>query len=154
MPYYYTTAVNSNTNGTANTNSSSFSYLGATNLRYQLQKLMLGSYVASVDYSFWVRVFRTTVLSTSGSGITPAQAMPDGPAAVCSVKTGVTLGTLATVSNIQLVFNSRGVTQWAAFNPDEAISGVGATANNAELAVVNQCTTASINLNVTGVHSE
>lgn len=154
MPYYFGTTMNASSNGTANTNSSSFSYLGATGLRYVLQKLICGSYATPADNSVWIRVMRTSVLSTSGSAITPAQMMPDGGAAACSVKTGVTLGTLVAVPNIQLAFNQRGTAMWAAFNADEGIAGLGATASNAELAVVNQCTGTSVNVNVTGVHSE
>jgi hypothetical protein len=154
MPNYYGTAMNGNTNGTPNTNTSSMSYLGLAGLRYYLQKLLAASYAVPADNSLWIRINRTSVLSTSGSAIVPNQMMPDGGAAACIVKTGVTLGTLVAVPTMQLAFNQRGTAMWAAFNADEAISGLGATASNAELAILSQCTAATVNLNVTGVHSE
>lgn len=154
MPYYFGTAMSANSNGTANTNTSSFSYLGLAGTRYVIQKLICGSYVTPADNSIWIRANRTSVLSTSGSVIVPNQMMPDGGAAQCVVKTGVTLGTLVAVPVMQLAFNQRGTAMWAAFNADEGISGLGATASNAEVAIVNQCTGTSVNINVTGVHSE
>jgi hypothetical protein len=80
--------------------------------------------------------------------------IPDAGAAQCVVKTGVTLGTLVAVPNLQLAFNQRGTAMWAAFNADEGVAGLGATASNAELAIVNQSTGLGVNLNVTGIHSE
>lgn len=154
MPYYFGTSYNANTNGTANTNTSSLSYLGLAGLRYNLQKIMAGSYVTPADNSLWIRANRTSVLSTSGSAITPSKMAADGPAAACVCNSGVTLGTLIAVPNLQLAFNQRGTAMWAAFNADEAITGVGATASNAEIAILNQCTGTSVNLNVTGIHSE
>jgi hypothetical protein len=154
MPYYYGTAMNSSSNGSANTNSSSLSYLGATGLRYVIQKIMAGSYATPADNAVWLRANRTSVLSTAGSAITPNPQVPDAPAAACSVKTGVTLGTLAAVPNLQLAFNQRGTAMWAAFNADEGLAGSGATAGNAEVAIINQCTGTSVNLNITTIHSE
>jgi hypothetical protein len=116
--------------------------------------LMCGSYAVPADNAIWVRANRTSVLSTVGSAITPNQMMPDGGAAQCKVNTGVTLGTLVAVPTIQLAFNQRGTAMWAAFNADEAISGLGATASNAEIAIVNQATAATVPVYVTGVHSE
>lgn len=154
MPYYYGTAMNANSNASANTNTSSMSYLGATGLRYVIQKIMCGSYATPADNAIWLRANRTSVLSTAGSAITPNPQIPDAPAAACSVKTGVTLGTLVAVPNLQLAFNQRGTAMWAAFNADEGLAGSGATAGNAEVALLNQCTGTSINVNVTGIHSE
>ena len=154
MPYYYGTAMNANTNGSANTNSSSMSYLGLAGLRYAIQKIMAGMYATPADNAAWLRANRTSVLSTSGSAIVPTPQIADAPAAACVVKTGVTLGTLIAVPNLQLAFNQRGTAMWAAFNADESLASVGATAPNAEIALVNQCTGTSVNLNVTGIHSE
>lgn len=154
MPYYYGTAYNANSNGSANTNTSSLSTLGLAGLRYVIQKIMCGSYATPADNSIWIRANRTSVLSTAGSAIVPTPQTVDSPAAACVVKSGMTLGTLIAVPNVQLAFNQRGTAMWAAFNADEGLSGVGATASNAEVAIINQCTGTSVNVNVNLIHSE
>src|SRR6266404_9661311 len=149
MPYYYGTAMNANTNASANTNTSSMSYLGLAGLRYVIQKIMGAAYAVPADNALWLRANRTSVLSTAGTGIVPTPQIADAPAAACVVKTGMTIGTLIAVPNLQLAFNQRGTAMWAAFNADEGLSSVGATAPNAEIAIINQCTGTSVNLNVT-----
>lgn len=154
MPYYYGTAYNANSNGSANTNTSSLSTLGLAGLRYVIQKIMCGSYAVPADNAIWIRANRTSVLSTSGAAIVPTPQTVDSPAAACVVKSLMTLGTLIAVPNVQLAFNQRGTAMWAAFNADEGLSGVGATASNAEVAIINQCTGTAVNVNVNLIHSE
>jgi hypothetical protein len=154
MPYYYGTAMHANSNGSASTDTNSFSYLGLAGLRYSVQKIMAGTFVTPADNAVWLRANRSSALSTSGSAITPSQMAVDSAAATCVVKTGMTLGTYIAVPNLQLAFNQRGTAMWAAFNADESMTGVGATAPNAEIALLNQSTGTSVPLYVTGIHSE
>ena len=154
MPFYYGTAMHGNSSGSANTDIDSMSYLGLAGLRYYVQKIMAGTYVTPADNALWIRVNRSSALSTAGSGITPTPQTADATAAACVVKTGMTLGTYIAVPNLQLAFNQRGTAMWAAFNADESLGSVGATAPNAELAILNQSTGTSVPVYVTGIHSE
>lgn len=156
MPFYYSTSTQQNSNASANTDSYTMDFSGIAGLRAVIQKLIAGSYATPADNAIRLRLTNSTTLLTAGTGITPQPMTPDAPAASAVVTTvpAIGAGVLAAVPKIQLAFNQRGTAMWAAFNADEGVAVKGATAPNAELVLVNQCTGTSIAINANVVHSE
>ncbi len=159
MPYYYSTPVNANSNGSASTNSSIMNYVCVSGLRAAVQKLMAGTFVTPADNATLVRMYNTTVLSSGGTPITP-QPLAAGTQATAAIaanlpaNTGPTTGTLAAVPKIQLAFNQRGTAMWAAFNADEGVGLQGSVQPNAELILVSQSTGTSVPIYTNTIHSE
>lgn len=154
MPYYYGTTTKQNSNASANTDTLLMNLVGIAGLRAVLQKLMLGTYVTPADNAVWLRVVRTTVLTTPGTGIVPNPMIPDAPAAAALPTTLPTAGTLTAVGTVQLGFNQRGTAMWAAFNADEGIGVKGATASNGEIVFDSQSTGTSVPITIGMIHSE
>jgi len=133
VPFYYAVASQQNSNATANTDTLLADLKTASanaGLRAYVQKLQAGSYATPADNAIRLRLHRLTSLGTyaSGTSVTPAQLVPDAPAAASLASTLPTLGTgaLNAVPAIQLAFNQRGTGLWAAFTVDEAIGLSGA----------------------------
>jgi len=156
MPFYYGTTTQQNTNGSANTNSYTYSFIGIAGLRSVIQKVIAGSYATPADNALLLRLYNTTTLFTPGSTVTPLPLIADAPACALIPTTVPTIGSgvLAAIAKIQLAFNQRGTAMWAAFNADEGIGLKAATAPNAEIIFVNQSTGTTVPLNVGVVHSE
>lgn len=154
MAYYFSTAIQQNTNASANTTTTLANIHAIAGLRAYLQKVICGSYATPADNAIRIQVLRTTTLLTAGTGITPAQQQPDGGAANAVATTLPTGGAFAAVPVVQLAFNQRGTAMWAAFNADEAVAILGATAPNSELAFNSQSTGTTVPVNMTFIHSE
>lgn len=155
--YYFGTSTQQNNNATINTDTLLLELHSIAGLRASIQKLILGSYLASADASIRIRLHRTgTALLTAGTAIVPNPFGIDGPAASAVATTLPTIGTsvLSAVPLVQIAFNQRGTGQWAAFNADEAITLVGATFPNAQAVVDSQSTIISTPVNLTLIHSE
>jgi hypothetical protein len=89
--------------------------------------------------------------------VTPAQLVPDAPAAASLASTLPSLGTgaLSAVPAIQLAFNQRGTGLWAAFTVDEAIGISGAnTSVNGLVVLDSQSTGTSVPVNFKIIFSE
>jgi hypothetical protein len=161
MPYYYSTPTNSNSNGTASTNSYTMNMVSIAGLRAAVQKLMGGTFVTPADNAVLLRLYNTTTLFTAGGAIVP-QPLAAGAGATAAIAsqalptTAPTIGSgvLSTVPKIQLAFNQRGTAMWAAFNADEGVGFQGAVAPNAELVLVNQSTGISVPIYTNVIHSE
>jgi hypothetical protein len=161
MPYYYSTSTQQNSNGSASTNSYTMNMVGIAGLRGAVQKMICGSYATPADNAILIRLYNTTTLFTAGSAIVPqplaAGLIGTGAIAAAALPTTVPTigsGVLAAVPKIQLAFNQRGTSMWAAFNADESVGFQSATVPNAELVVVNQSTGTSVPINVDLIHSE
>ena len=109
MPFYYAVSSQQNTNATANTDTLLADLKTASanaGLRAYVQKLQAGSYATPADNAIRLRLHRLTSLGTyaSGTSVTPAQLVPDAPAAASLASTLPSLGTgaLNAVPAIQL----------------------------------------------------
>ena len=161
MPYYFSTSTQQNSNGSANTNSYTMNMVAIAGMRAAVQKMICGSYATPADNAILIRLYNTTTLFTSGSAITP-QPLAAGlgaTAAIAAAALPTTVptiggGVLSAVPKIQLAFNQRGTSMWAAFNADEGVGFQSAVAPNAELVVVNQSTGTTVPINVNLIHSE
>jgi hypothetical protein len=161
MPYYYGTATQQSTNGTANTDTFLMSLLGYGSTanylgRGVLQKLMCGTYVTPADNATRIRAHRTTTVSAATSTvIVPNPLVPDAPAAQCLSYTLPTGAVVGAVPMIQLGYNQRGTAMWAAFNADEGIGVLGnATVSKSEVLFDSQSTGTSVPVTIGIVHSE
>ncbi len=155
--YYYADSDQENTNGSANTDTLLNRLAAVAGLRLQIRKLQLGVFAAPTDNNIRIQLRRTTTLiQTTGTGITPNPNQIDAPAATGKFSSLPTLGTgvLNAVASVQLAYNMRGTAMWAAFIEDETISLVGATAPNAEIAVDSQASVATVPVTVFLQHSE
>ena len=162
MPFYYAVSSQQNTNATANTDTLLADLKTASanaGLRAYVQKLQAGSYATPADNAIRLRLHRLTSLGTyaSGTSVTPAQLVPDAPAAASLASTLPSLGTgaLNAVPAIQLAFNQRGTGLWAAFTVDEAIGISGAnTGVNGLVVLDSQSTGTSVPVNFKIIFSE
>lgn len=159
MPYYYGTASQQTSNGTANTDTLLMNLkTTASGARAVLQKVMGGSYVTPADNAIRLRVHRVSVANlSSGSAIVANPMIADAPASNSTLTTLPTIGSgvLSAVPPIQLAFNQRGTAMWAAFNPDEGVGIVGPSPNgNNEIVLDSQCTGTSVPINFEFIHSE
>lgn len=154
--YYYSAGTQQNTNGTINTDTQLLNIHAVTGLRCYLQKVYASNMSTGtpVDAQVRIRVQRTTALASAGGAITPTPHVADVPACAAVYTTLPTGGTLNAVPPIQLAFNGRGNSTWAAFNQDEACGMVGATAPNSELVVNSQAGAVSMPIVLTLTHSE
>ena len=162
MPFYYAVSSQQNTNATANTDTLLADLKTASanaGLRVYVQKLQAGSYATPADNAIRLRMHRLTAVGTyaSGTSVTPAQLVPDAPAAASLASTLPSLGTgtLNAVPAIQLAFNQRGTGLWAAFTVDEAIGISGSNAAVNGLVVLDsQSTGTSVPVNFKIIFSE
>ncbi len=161
MAYFYTSATQQNSNGSANTDT----YLmniktAAASHRLTVQKLQCGAYATPADNAIRLRLHRTSTLLTAGTAFTPNPQLTDAPAANATVTTLPTAGASGALQAspvIQLAFNQRGTGLWAAFVMDEGIGAVGTTASvttSAELVIDSQSTGTSVPINTAMLHSE
>lgn len=132
MSYYYSVAETHTTNGTANTESNVFRSATGSTREAHWSRLMAGATGTAVDAQIWLKFWRMSTASTSGTGETPKPHDNSHPAAATGVNTGATTGTKETNPSLQLAFNSRAMVQWVALNPDEChtlLAGGGANGN-------------------------
>ena len=160
MPYYFSSPNNAASNGTASTNTLQIEFIGIAGLRAAIQKIIGGTYATPADNAVLLRLYNATTNSTGPGGALTPQPLAAGAGATAAIAaqalayTTNTLGTLATVPKIQLAFNQRGTAMWAAFNADEGVGFQSATAPNAELDLINQCTGTSVPIYTNVIHSE
>jgi hypothetical protein len=159
MPYYYGTASQQNTNGSANTDTLLLNLkTTASGQRAALQKVMAGSYASPADNAIRLRVHRVSVANlSSGSAVVPNPMIADAPASNVTSTTLPTIGSgvLNAVPPVQLAFNQRGTAMWAAFNPDEGVGIVGPSPNgNNEIVLDSQSTGTTVAVNFEFIHSE
>jgi hypothetical protein len=162
MPYYYTSASQQSTNGTANTDTLLQDWFTqATGQRGVIQKLVAASYMTPADNSIRLQLKGTTAGTvTAGSNFTPTPNIPDAPACAVGSNTLPTISGATYVNPVvQLAFNQRGTAMWAAFNADEGCGMVGAGANNAStsktiLFLDSQSTGTTITVDYTVYHTE
>lgn len=156
MAYYYSVGTQQNTNASANTDTQLINIHAIAGLRCYLQKIAAGNMATSApaDFQVRIRVQRTTALASAGGAVTSTPHVTDAPAASAVYTTLPTGGTLNAVPPVQLAFNGRGNSMWAAFNADEALGMVGATAPNSELVINSQAGGTSMPIVITLTHSE
>jgi hypothetical protein len=93
---------------------------------------MAGTTGGAVDAQVWLKLWRMSTASTSGTSETPKPHDNSSPASTTTCNTGATTGTKETNPALQLAFNSRAMVQWVALNPDEChtlAAGGGANGN-------------------------
>lgn len=156
MAYYYSTGTQQNTNASANTDTLLMDIRAIAGLRAYLQKVTVGNMSTTTpnDFQVRIRVQRTTALSSAGGAIIPTPHVSDVVAAVAVPTTLPTGGTLNAVPPVQISINGRGGSMWAAFNLDEALGMVGATAPNSQLVINSQAGGTSMPVVLTLTHSE
>jgi hypothetical protein len=160
--YYYSSASQQNTNGTANTDLAlgDLKTASATaGLRAYIRKLIAGTYTTPADNQVRLRLQRINSVGTyaSGSALTPLPLVPDAPAAASLASTLPTIGTATylAVPSVQLAYNQRGTAMWAAFDADEGVGLVGSNAAANGIAVLNsQATAASVPVTYEMIHGE
>ena len=162
MPYYYATAAQVNSSGSANTTVQLASfYTKSTNHRAVIQKIIGGSYMTPADNAILMRLQGCTAGAESvGTAIVPLGMIFDAPAAGLGAQT-LPSNAGPTYANpvVQLAFNQRGTAMWAAFNADEGVGivGAGASTSNADgiaKYLTNQSTGTTVAINFKVIHSE
>jgi hypothetical protein len=162
MPYYYSTAAQVNSSGSANTTLQLASFwTKSTNHRAVIQKIIGGSYMTPADNAILLRLQGLTAgAETGGTAIVPLGMIFDAPAAGLGAQTGPT-NAGATFANpvVQLAFNQRGTAMWAAFNADEGVGLVGTGLSNSNSDGVakyltDQSTGTTVAINFKVIHSE
>lgn len=159
MPYYYSSASQQNSNGSANIDTLLQNFkTTAAGQRAVIQKIQAGSYASPADNAIRLRLQRvaTTAALTGGGAFTPQPNNADSPAALITTTTLPTLGTSVLGANpvVQMAFNQRGTAIWAALNPDEGVGIVGSTVGNQEVVLNSQSTGTTIPINYDVKHSE
>lgn len=138
--YWYDTASEQSTSASTATNVTLLGLTGIAGFRGQVRRLQCGPDTNATDVQVRIRLTRTTTLLTAGTGITPAPAQNDQPAASAVATTLPTAGSFAAVPNVQLAFNTRGTGLWFATIEEEAKGFVGATSPNGQFALLSQQT--------------
>lgn len=163
MPYFYSTASQQNTNGSANTDLLLAQWFtGAASSRAYIQKIIAGSYATPADNAVRLRLTLATTATTivAGSAFTPTKVAADAPApiAVTAQTIPTFTGSITDNALVQLAFNQRGTAMWAAFVADEAISFLGAgtstTKSTANVFLNSQSTGTTVPVNFNVLHSE
>jgi hypothetical protein len=150
--YWFDTATEQSTSSSAGTNIALLGLTGIAGFRGQVRRLQAGPNVNATDVQVRLRLLRTTTLLTAGTGITPAPAQNDQPAASAVATTLPTAGSRTAVPNVQLAFNTRGTGLWFATIEEEAKGFVGATAPNGQF-VLDSTQTGSVAVPVDAVVS-
>src|SRR5580692_1015001 len=95
MPYYYSTPNSQTSNASASTNSLQIDFLTIAGLRAAIQKIMGGTFVTPADNATLLRLYNTTVLSTTSGAIVP-QPLAAGLGASGAIAAQVTAFTQST----------------------------------------------------------
>lgn len=144
MSYYYDVAESHTTNGTINTESNVFRSATGSTRECHVSRIMAGASGVAVDAQIWLKLWRMSTASTSGSAETPKPQDNSHPAAVTTVNLGATTGTKETNPALQLAFNSRAMVQWVALNPDECHTLVAGGGANGNIDLLSEASTASV----------
>lgn len=144
--YYYSVAEAHTTSGTPSTETNVFRTTTGSTRECHVTRCLAGAQGAPVDAQVWLKLWRMSTASTSGTAETPKPHDNSHPASSTSMNLAATTGTKETNPALQLAFNSRGQGHWFATNPDEAHTLAAGGGANGNIDLLAEASSASVAL--------
>ena len=134
MPFYYSVDGTHTTSAAAATQTLAADTRGGGTRTYSISRLIAGAKGTAQDNQTLWQAWKPTTVNTVGAAQVAEKHDPLAGAATTTFQTVPTVGIKGAFPVVQLPFNSRAMVQWAALNPDEALTLSGVATVNGNMA--------------------